>query len=93
MLKKTLTAQILGGVAIANFALFFFFLAFPYYYLLGADHYIPKANSALGFFMPNSPQAWFFLILAFVCLGLAAITVGLLIWKRPDITLRGYHPI
>jgi hypothetical protein len=93
MLKKALTTQNLVGVAIVSFALFFFFLAFPYYYLLGADHYVPKANSAWGFFMPNSLQAWGFLILAFVCLWLFAIAVGLLIWKRPDITLRGYHPI
>jgi hypothetical protein len=93
MPKKVLTARVLGIVSIINFVLFFFFLAFPYYYLLEPENYVSKTNPAWGFFMPVSSQAWFFFILAFVFLILAAIAICLLIWKRPDITLRGYHPI
>ena len=93
MLKKLFTAKILGVVAVANFGLFFFFLAFPYYFLLGTSHYAPKANPSWGFFMPASVEAWVFFVLAFVFLGLAAVTIGVLIWKRPDLTQRGIHQI
>jgi hypothetical protein len=91
LVSKVPSARLLvGGIAL-SFALFFFFLAFPYYYLLDAVQYVPKADSAWGFFAPNSPAAWFFLVLAFVFLALAVALIVLLAWKRPDLTLRGYH--
>jgi hypothetical protein len=75
-----------------NLILFFFFLTVPYYFLLGAEYYIPKSNPAWGYFMPNSPEAWFFFILAFVFLAFWAVTVILLMRKRPDVFQRGIHP-
>jgi hypothetical protein len=77
---------------VLNFVLFLFFLTAPYYFLLGAEQYIPKSNPAWGFFMPNSLGAWFFFGLAFVFLAFWAVTVMLLVWKRPDVFQRGIHP-
>jgi hypothetical protein len=79
-------------VAFLNFGLFFFFLTYPYYYLLGTDYYVPKSNPAWGYFMPNSSEAWFFFVLAFVFLAFWAVTVMMLIWRRPDAFQRGIHP-
>jgi hypothetical protein len=76
---------------VLNFLLFLFFLTAPYYFL-GAQYYIPKAKPVWGFIMPNSPEAWFFFALAFVFLAFWAVSVMLLIWKRPDIAQKGIHP-
>jgi uncharacterized membrane protein YhaH (DUF805 family) len=81
MFTKALGTRILGVIAVLNFVLFFFFLTFPYYCYLGVDHYIPKSNPALGYFMPKSPEARFFLILALFFLALAFATT-MLLWKR-----------
>jgi hypothetical protein len=81
MLPKTLGTLILGFIAVLNFVLFSFFLLFPYYYYLGVEHYIPKANPDMGFFMPKSSEAWFFLILALVFLALGFAT-SMLLWKK-----------
>ena len=72
--------------------MFFFFLATPYYYFLGAEHYIPKADPAWGYLMPNSPEAWFFFALAFVFLFLGAVLLMLLVLNRPDVVQKGIHP-
>jgi hypothetical protein len=92
MLLRTSSTRILVLIAALNFALFFFFLTFPYYYLLGAGYYIPKSNPAWGYLMPNSPEAWFFFILAFAFLAFWAVTVAALVRKRPDIAQKGIHP-
>lgn len=81
MLTKTSGTLILGAIAALNFVLSCFFLLFPYYYYLGVEHYIPKTNPALGYFMPKSLEAWFFLILALIFLALCFAT-GLLLWKK-----------
>jgi hypothetical protein len=91
MLPKISSTRILALAVVLNFVLFFFFLTAPYYFL-GAGHYIPKSSSAWGYVMPNSPEAWFFFVLAFVFLALWTATVGLLVWKRPDIAQKGVHP-
>jgi len=90
-LPKILSAQILVSLVVLNFLLFFFFLIAPYY-LLGAEYYIPKSNPMWGFAMPNSPEAGFFFVLAFVFLALFAVSVMLLIWKKPYIFQKGIHP-
>lgn len=72
---------ILGLVLALSFALSIFLIMFPYYYFLGVDHYIPKSNPALGYFMPKSPEAWFFLILGLFFLALGIATT-MLLWKR-----------
>jgi len=92
MLPKILSLQILLSLIVLNFLLFFFLLTTPYYWFLGAQYYIPKANPIWGFMMPNSPEAWFFLVLAFVFLAFWVVSVMLLIWKRPDIAQKGIHP-
>ena len=92
LLPKTLSTQILVLLVVLNFLLFFFFLTMPYYCFLGAGHYTPKGNPAWGFVMPNSPEAWFFFVLAFVFLAFWAVTFVLLIWKRSDIFQKGIHP-
>jgi hypothetical protein len=79
-------------MVILSFILFFFFLTAPYYFLLGAEHYVPKSNPAWGYFMPNSAEAWFFFFLAFLFLAVASGAIVLLILKRPDIFQRGIHP-
>jgi len=92
MLTKTWATRILTLLVILNFILFLFFLTAPYYYFLGSQHYIPKDNPALGFVMPNSPEAWFYFILAFVFLAFWVVTLILFMSKRPDIFLKGIHP-
>ena len=72
---------ILGFIAVLSIALSIFFIMFPYHYFLGAEHYIPKINPALGYFMPKSPEAWFFLILGLFLLALGVATT-MLLWKR-----------
>ena len=93
MLSKESSVRILVIVTVVIFSLFFFLLTtYPYYFSLGVEHYIPKSSPAWGYVMPNSPEALFFFILAFVFLALWTATVMLLIWKRPDIAQRGIHP-
>ncbi len=92
MLPKILSLRILLSSIALNLLLFFFFLTAPYYWFFGEQYYIPKANPAWGFMMPNSPEAWFFFVLAFVFLVFWAVSVMLLIWKRPDIAQKGIHP-
>jgi hypothetical protein len=92
MLTKILSLRLLVSLIVLNSVLFYFFLTVPYYFFLGAQHYIPKTNPAWGFFMPNSPEAWFFFILAFVFLAFSVVSLMLLIWKRPDIAQKGIHP-
>jgi hypothetical protein len=91
MSPTILSTRILVLLIVLNFALFFFFMTVPYY-LLDAEHYIPKSSPEWGFAMPNSTEAWFFFILAFVFLALWAVTVMLFLWKRPDIAQKGIHP-
>jgi hypothetical protein len=87
---KILSTRILVLLIVLNFMLFFFFMIAPYY-VLGAEHYIPKGTPAWGFVMPNSPEAWFFFVLAFMFLAFWAVTVMLFLWKRPDIAQKGVH--
>ena len=79
-------------MSVLNFLFFFFFLTFPYYFLLGDDYYVPKSNPAWGYLTPNTPEAWFFFALAFVFLAFWAATVVVLVWKRRDAFQRGLHP-
>jgi hypothetical protein len=76
---------------VLNFVLFFVFLAVPYYFVLGVEHYVPKSSPVWGFFSPNSPEAWFFFALAFAFLALWAVTLELLLWKRPDLAQKGTY--
>jgi hypothetical protein len=58
-----------------------FLLVAPYQYFLGREHYIPKANPDLGYFLPKSFEAWFFLILALIFLGLFFVSFALFYLK------------
>ncbi len=89
-MPKILSARILASLIVLNFLLFFFFLIAPYY-LLGTEHYIPKSTPMWGFAMPNSPEAWFFFVLAFVFLAFFAVSFVLLIWKKPYLSQKGIH--
>ena len=56
-------------LAIFNLVFSVFLISLLYYYFLGKQHYIPKSNPDLVFILPNSFEAWFFLILALIFLG------------------------
>jgi hypothetical protein len=90
-MPKILSERSLVLLVVLNFLLFFFFLI-PPYYLLGAEYYIPKSNPMWGFAMPNSPEAWFFFVLAFIFLAFFAVSVVLLIWKKPYNFQKGIDP-
>jgi len=72
-LKMILTER-LGILAIFNLAVSIFLILAPYYYFIGKQNYIPKSNPDLGYFMPKSFEAWFFLLLALIFLGLFFVT-------------------
>jgi hypothetical protein len=74
---KMIFTERLGLAALFNLAASIFLLSVPYYYFLGKQHYIPKSNPDLGYFLPNSFEAWFFLILALVFFGLFWVTFAL----------------
>jgi hypothetical protein len=56
-------------------------LIFPYYYL-GREVYIPKSNPDLGYFLPKSLEAWFFLIAALSFLALSFFTLAFYIRRE-----------
>lgn len=75
MLTKTLSTRTFGLIGLLSGATAFFLLIFPYYFL-GRQEYIPKSNPDLGYFLPKSPEAWFFLILALSLLALSFVTLA-----------------
>lgn len=68
---KTLSTRTLGVISLLSGAAFFILLILPYYYFLGRQAYIPKANPDWGYYMPKSPEAWVFLIVALSFLSLS----------------------
>ena len=75
MFAKKLSSRGLGILAFGSTLLSFFILIFPYYY--SPQSYIPKSNPALGYYMPNTLEAWIVLAvaLALLLLGLMLIAV------------------
>jgi len=69
-LKMILT----GVLAIFNLAISIFLILSPYYYFLGKQNYIPKSYPDLGFILPKSFEACFFLVLTLIFLGLFFVT-------------------
>jgi hypothetical protein len=78
---KMLSTRTLGIVSLLSGAIFFFFLVFPYYYLLGRQSYVPKANPDFGYVISKSPEAWFFLMLALLFLAVSIISLAFFIRK------------
>jgi hypothetical protein len=76
---KAVSARTLGVISVSSFLTFFVLLILPYYYILGRQAYIPKTNPDWGYYMPNSPEAWLFLIIAlsFLALALTALALAL----------------
>jgi len=76
MFTRVISVRTLGIVSLSSFLASFILLMLPYYYILGRQAYIPKTNPDLGYFMPKSPEAWLFLIVAlsFLALALTALT-------------------
>jgi hypothetical protein len=67
----------LGILAIFNLVVSIFLILAPYYYFLGKQNCIPKGNPDLGYVLPNSFEAWFFLVLALIFIGLFFVTFTL----------------
>jgi hypothetical protein len=78
MFAKSLSNRTLGIVSLLCFSAFFILLV-PYYYILGRQAYITKTNPDLGYFLPNSPEAWTFLGAALFFLTLAIVTMSFFI--------------
>lgn len=66
---KAISDRTLGIVSLVSFLAFFILLMLPYYYILGRQAYIPKTNPDFGYFVPESPEAWLFLIVSLSFLG------------------------
>ncbi len=77
MPRKTVPTWVLGALTIFNISAFVFLIIAPYYYFLGKEQYIPKSNPDLGYFLPKTLEAWFFLILALVFFALFWVTFAL----------------
>ena len=73
---RLILTEPLGIFAIFNLAASIILITAPYYFL-GRQHYIPKSNPDLGYVLPNSFEAWFFLILALIFLGLFFVSFAL----------------
>lgn len=82
MFAKALSTRTLGIISLLSGAAFFILLILPYYYLLGRQSYIPKANPNLGYYMPKSPEARVVLIVALSFLALSIIAFMLFILAR-----------
>jgi uncharacterized membrane protein YhaH (DUF805 family) len=68
---------LLGALTLFNISAFVFLILAPYYVFLGKEQYIPKSNPDLGYFMPKTAEAWFFLVLALVFFALFWLTFAL----------------
>lgn len=66
----------------ASLALSIFFIVFPYYFGLG--QYLPKSDPSLGYFLPKSEEAWFFLILGVALLVFSFLVLVLFLMRRKD---------
>jgi hypothetical protein len=66
MFAKPLSSRSLGVLALGAGLSSFFLLIFPYYY--SPQSYIPKNNPALGYYMPNTLEAWIVLAVALLLL-------------------------
>jgi len=89
MFAKSLSNRTLVIVSLSSFSAFFILLTVPYYYILGRQAYITKTNPDLGYFLPNSPEAWTFLIAALCFLTLSIATMSFFI--RRGGLVRSHH--
>lgn len=80
MLGKQLSSRSLGVLAFGVTLVSVFLLIFPYYY--SPQSYIPKDNPDLGYYMPNTLEAWIALAVALVLLAFGLILIYLYGKKR-----------
>lgn len=73
MPAKTLSSRSIGMLAFGVTVLALFLLSFPYYY--SPQSYIPKNNPDLGYYMPNTLEAWIALAAALALLMLGVILI------------------
>jgi hypothetical protein len=70
----TLSAKIIGGLALGTGIMSFVLLTVPYY--LFPDSYVPKGDPSLGYTTPNSAASW---VVLSVAIGLIFLSMILLI--------------
>jgi hypothetical protein len=69
------------GLAWAASMMFGMFLVIAPYSILGSKDYIPKSDPSLGYYMPKSPLAWFFLILGLALIAVSLVFLALFVGK------------
>jgi hypothetical protein len=84
MFAKALSTRTLGVISLLSGAAFFILLTVPYYYFLGRQSYIPKANPDWGYYMPKSPEAWVLLIVALSFLALSIGAFAFMLKKQSE---------
>ncbi len=80
MFAKTLSSRSIGILALGTTMLSVFLLIFPYYY--SPQSYIPKNNPALGYYIPNTLEAWLVLAAALILLMFSMFLIVIYAKKR-----------